>query len=59
MGGSLDFSDRLHEGISDDQLNVGAGVSLRLGSQLAVVGLVEVARRRAHVELEHLEKNRN
>jgi len=54
--GCLDFSDWLHESISNHELNVGAGVALSFGPQLPVIILREGARSRPHMELEHLEK---
>ena len=56
VGGGLNLPDGLHERVSDHELNVGAGVTLRLGAQLAVVLLGQFVWSGTHVELKHLIK---
>lgn len=52
--GRLDLPDRLHEGVPHDDADVGAGVAVRLVSELAQVGVAQAVRGVAQVEAEHL-----
>jgi hypothetical protein len=54
MCGCLDSSNRLHESVSNDELDVGSRIALGLGAQLAVVLFGQVTGSRTHVQFEHL-----
>lgn len=53
MSRGLNFPDGLHERVADDDLNIGAGVFVRLLRQLLQVLLGEDVRGVAEMDLEH------
>lgn len=53
MRGRLDLPDRLHEGVPDDDADVGPRVAVRLLAQGGEVGLGQACGRGAQVQLEH------
>lgn len=58
VGGGLDLPDGLHEGVPDDDADVGARVTVRFVGELPQVGVAQAVRGVAQMEAEHLSSGR-